>query len=162
MAMFFVTSRNCLHRALICAVRVLFLLTVLVNPTKFTGKGPLSQTRATHVKHVTTLKEWQHPAPNSAKLARQLRDRRAVYRAVHFERPKGGAALLGGSTFCEDESVSIPVRNGYLKRVTNFRDFALTTLSMPANMLEDNMIAAMLEYIDELFFAGFPVEDGRT
>ena len=53
------------------------------------------------------------------------------------------------------------MRNDYLKRITNFRDFALTTLSVPANMLDDNMIAAMLEYIDELFFTGFPVEDGK-
>ena len=160
--MFLVTSMNCLHRALICAVWVLLLLPVLVHPTKFTGKGPLSQTRATHVKAMATLKEWQQPAPNSAKLARQLRDRRAVYRAVHFERPKGGAALQGGSTFCEDESVSIPVRKDYLKRITKFRDFALATLSMPADMLQDNMIASMLEYIDELFSMGSQWKMGKS
>ena len=60
-----------------------------------TGKGPLTVKRH-KLKEAELELFWQNaPSLRTAEVARELRARRADYRAAHFDRPQG--AVLGAS-----------------------------------------------------------------
>ena len=130
-----------------------------VKAAGLTGKGPL------HVKqHNLKTSElelfWQSaPTLRSAEVARELRARRADYRAVHLDRPQG-QVLGNGQSFCEREAVSKPVLKDYTRRVAEFRNYVATELKQVLEPGED-FVKMLLEYMDELFFQGYPSPDGQ-
>ncbi len=124
-----------------------------------TGKGPLT-VKQHKLKEAELELFWQNaPSLRTAEVARELRARRADYRAAHFDRPQG-AVLAGGQSFCEREAVSKPVLKDYTRRVTEFRAYVTSELK---RVLEpgDEFVTMLLEYMDELFFQGYPSPDGQ-
>lgn len=146
---------------MLMAFLVLVVLFPMTSATgKFTGKGPLTVGRAVKQKQLKELAIPVAPAPRGAVVARDLRAKRSEFRQTHFDRPQAGSVLRGGLSFCETEAITPACKKDYLKRVTAFRQFVaeeLTTALTPG----EGFLHALLEFVDELFFRGHPVEDGR-
>ena len=142
------------------ALVVLFLLVVLsvAAPKGLTGKGPLTVKQAHLKKEFEALIPSASTSLRHAQKAREVREQRAKYRQTQFVRPTG-AALHEGSSFCEQEAVGPLVRRDYGRRVSAFESLCLLLGFEPVP--SDAFQNLILEFMDELFFRGHPVEDGQ-
>ena len=123
---------------------------------EFTGRGPLPAVAQSQVR---TLPVWERgPPPRGRAAAVRLREQRAVYRGRRFTRPTT-VPSTSSLSFLETEAVSPAVALDYSNRIHRVQRFFRergTSLESCSDCL-----SILLEFCDELFFGGFPSEDGK-
>ena len=137
--------------------RFLWLLLSLLPPpllAGLSGKGPLKRARPASA----TASDPAPPPPKTAAQAREVRLQRAAYRQKQFS-PAPLSCSLGGQSFLEGESVGPSTRRLYSEWMKALEFFCSQAgVAAPEG---EPFVHMLLDYLDYLFFRGFPVEDAK-
>ena len=142
-------------RGLVLLQALVALLFVLPGHAVLSGRGQLSS------KPTVKRAAAKPPAETSTRtvaLARAMRAARASYRQSQFV-PTPLAASRGAVSFLEHESVGPATRSTYRFWMKALFDFAVQIGESSAT--GDRLVCICLDYLDELFFRGHPVDDGK-